>query len=295
MTDALIIDLALGLFLIFSVLSLMVSGIQEWVAQLVSLRASNLRQGIDNLLGDTTAKALYEHGLIKGLYKRGKKAAGPSYIPAKQFTDALFDQLDLNGAGSASGQTLEQFIDAKVTGNDDLKKALKAIAAGTDGKIEALRQGVAAWFDDSMNRVSGWYARKMKWVGLVAAFVVVVVLNADTLRIVDELWHNAALREQLAATAAQVSRDGTPQEVSAALQPQMDSLLAAVPLGWSCPEEAQLSFGDCFLQNFGWTTVPGWLLTVFAVSLGAPFWFDLMGRVARLRASGSKPAPSGES
>ena len=32
----------------------------------------------------------------------------------------------------------------------------------------------------------------------------------------------------------------------------------------------------------------GWLITAAAVSLGAPFWFDLLGKVANLRGSGGK-------
>ena len=32
--------------------------------------------------------------------------------------------------------------------------------------------------------------------------------------------------------------------------------------------------------------IVGWLFTIAAVSLGAPFWFDLLGKVARLRAAG---------
>ena len=30
----------------------------------------------------------------------------------------------------------------------------------------------------------------------------------------------------------------------------------------------------------------GWLFTAAAVSLGAPFWFDLLSRVAKLRGAG---------
>ena len=35
--------------------------------------------------------------------------------------------------------------------------------------------------------------------------------------------------------------------------------------------------------------VAGWLLTAFAVSLGAPFWFDLLNRFINLRVSGKAP------
>jgi hypothetical protein len=37
--------------------------------------------------------------------------------------------------------------------------------------------------------------------------------------------------------------------------------------------------------------VGGWLLTILAISLGAPFWFDLLGRFSRLRSSGKPETP----
>ena len=39
----------------------------------------------------------------------------------------------------------------------------------------------------------------------------------------------------------------------------------------------------------------GWLITFLALSLGAPFWFDALGKIAGLRATGppAKPASSG--
>jgi len=39
------------------------------------------------------------------------------------------------------------------------------------------------------------------------------------------------------------------------------------------------------------TTLAGWALTILAISLGAPFWFDLLGRFSRLRASGKPETP----
>jgi hypothetical protein len=33
---------------------------------------------------------------------------------------------------------------------------------------------------------------------------------------------------------------------------------------------------------------PGWLLTALAISLGAPFWFDMLGKVISIRAA-NKP------
>ena len=36
--------------------------------------------------------------------------------------------------------------------------------------------------------------------------------------------------------------------------------------------------------------VVGWLLTIAAISLGAPYWFDLLSKISHLRASGTRQA-----
>jgi hypothetical protein len=33
----------------------------------------------------------------------------------------------------------------------------------------------------------------------------------------------------------------------------------------------------------------GWILTILAVSLGAPFWFDMLNRVVAIRSAGKAP------
>jgi hypothetical protein len=37
--------------------------------------------------------------------------------------------------------------------------------------------------------------------------------------------------------------------------------------------------------------IAGWLLTIGAISLGAPFWFDTLSRFSRLRSSGKPEQP----
>jgi hypothetical protein len=36
----------------------------------------------------------------------------------------------------------------------------------------------------------------------------------------------------------------------------------------------------------------GWALTIFALSLGAPFWFDLLSKIVRVRSTGAPPPAS---
>ena len=42
-------------------------------------------------------------------------------------------------------------------------------------------------------------------------------------------------------------------------------------------------------QQGGWTTFFGWLLTALAISLGAPFWFDLLNKFVQMRTAGTRP------
>jgi hypothetical protein len=41
-------------------------------------------------------------------------------------------------------------------------------------------------------------------------------------------------------------------------------------------------------QSGGWETFFGWIITAFAISLGAPFWFDLLNKIVKIRGGGTK-------
>jgi hypothetical protein len=74
-----IIETAIGLFLVFTVMSLVASQVVEWLASLRHWRADNLEQAIRSMLSDPGVKAkvgqsalvladkLYEHPLIASL------------------------------------------------------------------------------------------------------------------------------------------------------------------------------------------------------------------------------------
>ena len=80
--------------------------------------------------------------------------------------------------------------------------------------------------------------------------------------------------------SANGGEDGTPS-----LAERLETLrgdLGTFPIGY--PE------GFHILCCFTLSMVVGWLLTIGAISLGAPFWFDLLGKVSHLRGSGTREA-----
>ena len=147
-----------------------------------------------------------------------------------------------------------------------------------------------------MARVSGWYKRKAQLILCLIALVVTVALNANTLTMGERLWKDPAVRAAVVqqATSSDVTGQtpgSTPKERLDNAADNVDSVAKlGVPLGWSKNHEDPRHVSLTDLKS--WVRVlGGWLLTFVAVSLGAPFWFDTLSRLSRLRNSGKPETP----
>jgi hypothetical protein len=282
-----VLEVAIGLAFFFFLVAILVSTINELIARALRLRHSTLRSGIGMLLADpnltTIGRELYSHPLILALEKKGR----PSYIHGRTFAAALLDTI-------APGKTTVAAINAAVEGSNlpgDLKRQLTIIIhdAGTD--YAALRSGVQLWFDDSMERVSGWYKRKVQVVTFVVATAITLGLNADSLALANGMLQDPTTRDAFiaqlsSATAARNATQVVPVIDVAAIKTALDPL--GFDLGWA--EVDQTDPVAWFTSPTNWLgRAPGWLVTVLAVLMGAPFWFDAVGRLTNLRASGNPP------
>jgi hypothetical protein len=217
--------------------------------------------------------------------------------------------------------------------------ALLWTEAGNDP--ERFRAHIETWFNDSMERVSGWYKRRTQLLLLIWAAAVTIGTNADTLVIAKTLWRDPALRQALVERAegyiATQSRPGAPPvkraadaaPPPAALPPdqqaqldfeersaQYEAALAdlaelQLPIGWDDPtpppqgetslrlitDTAADDWPGAIWEPGGferWRQAAdehsiGWLLTILAVSMGAPFWFDTLNRIMSVRTAGKAP------
>ena len=272
------IDVALGLALLYVVLSLAASAVQEWIASLWSLRSKNLRDGIVRLFGPEQAEKVYGHPLVAQLGKPGKL---PSYIEPDTLATAVIDLLsrDEKGQLTTSAQAGAEELVARVPEHAPLRQVLEAVAAKGGGGIDELRGSLADWIDEGMTRISGWYARCAKLSVFVIAAVVTVAANASTVHVAAELWEDDSLRTTLSGLASIAAAAEGVEDVA-------DSTgLSDFPLGWD-------GIDHSFVAWLG--RVAGWLMTVAAVSLGAPFWFDLLGKVANLKGAGGRAGKKGK-
>lgn len=290
MFDFAALDVALGLIFVYLVLALVCSALNETISSIFSWRATFLREGVANLLdpedngnGQELTTKLYSHPILNALIRpvsRKGKLRYPAYLPARAFASALLD-FDHTGAK----RSVEDAINAVPSA--PARKALMTLWLDANGDAAVFRRAVESWFDDAMERVSGWYRRRIHLVTWVLAIAVAVVLNVDTVRIADHLWKDDTVR------AAVVAR--TERAPSAATEPPVSTVATSVdsleelqlPIGWAAEQQPDDGW-DWFLTV--WRKAIGLVLTAAAVTLGAPFWFDLLGKVARVRSAGARPA-----
>ncbi len=302
MLGSAMLDVAIGMLVVYLLVSLFVTAAAELVASWLKWRAQNLWTGIRNLLGagggaaagSDLAKALYDHPLIKGL---SKGTARPSYIPSNMFALALVD-LIAGGGAQASRESLSAAI--RKVPDPRLQQALAALAEDAGYNLDKLKKGIEGWFNDAMDRIAGWYKRKSQVAQLLIAVVCVVGANTDSIAIATAISRDPALRAALVAQAQEIaSREGGQPEAEKPID-QLKEL--GLPIGWTF--EASKEFrqwpgwwpGDSGLSGWARTwseTIRyhffGWALTVLAVSLGAPFWFDILKKVMSIRSAGNEP------
>lgn len=306
MLDFSALDVAVGLFFLWFVLSLICSALNEIVASVLKWRSKTLGEGIENLLSGTDdrkdgadlAAEVYEHPLMQGLIKPGwgEQRRWPSYVPSRTFVAAL---LSLGGPEAGTKRTtasLKASIDA--IPNEQLKKALTTLFQQAHGDVARFQASAEQWFDDSMERVSGWYRRKVQIALLVIGTVVVLVLNVDTVQVARHLWSDEAVRNAVVASANAEAADqrAQPDDIAEMAKTVNELEELAIPLGWSVADDATPETPNPQRLVWPWddwewflAKLVGLILTVAALSLGAPFWFDLLSKVARLRATGVPP------
>ena len=286
MLDHPIIGVALGLIFFYVLLSLVASAIQEWIASLFGLRSKNLYEGVKTLIGNEYAQQVYGHPLIKNLAKANKL---PSYIDSGTMGTVLLAIIAKGHKGkpcvSGAAEEVRDMI-GKIDETHPLKDVLQALVDSGAESLDALKERFAEWFDEGMIRVSGWYARKAKLIIFLIAAGLTVATNASSIHIAEELWRNSTLRTLIVTEAEAFAgqEEGGSLGLSAGdLKQQLNSF----PIGWSATPESTATPESPPIWKF-LTTVFGWMITIAAVSLGAPFWFDLLSKIANLRGSGGQ-------
>jgi len=279
----------------------------------------------------------------------------------------------------------------------ETRSHLGSLLKDANNDLIKFRLHLEQWFDDTMDRASGWYKQKIQFLLLVIGLVLAVCFNVNTLAIVKKLSVDTDARDKLVLMATEYVKDpanklpeglgkfsakdslkidsirkvrlDSLEKIRARLQKQMDDANSLLALGWkelpdslrllpvavedsisklgvdsavqyvkikldtsmaepyvllvykdyvkngilSCLDETSwiwkeetytgynkqaskiaidhswwgyilYSLGNLF-SSAGW----GFLLTALAISLGAPFWFDMLNKLMQIRGVVKEP------
>jgi len=272
--------------------------------------------------------AFYEHPLIK--YLRAdtlfiKKQ--PAYLSSDSFSKVVIDLLrgkDIRpGDGfrqaiqdSLSNEEIAWFPGVQIQG--ETLQYILSIWADAQGDVQRFKEQLEHWFNEMMDRTTGWYKKYTQYMLLGIGMIIAVAFNVDTVNLAIKLHKNPKLREELVAQAGgflkdharldeeiaaqQKLVDSSPGAARSTAQANLDQLKNARTLRDSLTNQATslvqnditnvntllgLGWKHGFLskEDMGPFFFLGWILTALAISMGAPFWFDLLNKLTKLRSS----------
>jgi hypothetical protein len=340
-----ILDVAIGLILVYLIMSILASALVEAVNGALQTRAKGLEAFIRQLLRDpasaktnlekfvspfqrgldafinvfggdgntnrpsTKSKSPVQADRVDYFYSETLVAATlngtqkPSYIDSKDFALAVFDTIfSFESEGRAADwrslmdmEQIAQTVDRLPTGMP-LKDVMRALLTKANNDKDQLVKLLEDWFDSSMDRVRGGFKQTTQRTLVIIGIVAAALLNVDSIAITNRLLQNPALRAHIAEQAAVVAGQVKGGQLPAYYLEQIDQL--GLPVGWT-----ETNIRESFNIKPGSTGLPvdigglvimkvlGILITGFAVSQGAPFWFDLLNKLTNIR-SGGKPPPT---
>lgn len=298
------LDVLIGMAFLFFLLATVVATVNEVIQTMLNARARTLTRGVKSLLGDDeAAAAFFDEWQIKRLAKPAgfvrrwatrnlpfvAMSRRPSYIPSRTFALTLLETATRDVEPKIGVDLLAE-AETTVTniGPQSLQRAAVGQVTEAQAKFDAKRAELERAFDDVMDRASGWYKRYVQWWLLFLALVVAIGLNVNSFTVAERLWKDDALRASVIQQAQKAVGEGdkgeSPENATPkAVAQQIDNI-----------QQLKLPIGrdDANLEGSFWARLAGWLTTAMAMTLGAPFWFDVLGKLARVRSTGNREGTS---
>lgn len=324
MTSFPILDLIAGLIFIYFLLALVNNSFIELFSAFMQIRAKLLEQWIRKMLG-AMANEVMDHDLLNGLSKSKKSTHYmDSKSFAKVLVEKIITPSNMDKAKPIQFPdkiNLDECIQSSAL-PDGIKTMLRSFVVRTHAQkliddkvneISHLELQIQQWFDSSMVLLTGTYKRKTIWFTFVFASILTLALNIDSLQLAAYLYSNPEARQKLAASAYHAAQDSTYIQLAekikrkaatteadstelkkdltdfmnevkaqkAFMETTVATVSSSIPIGW---QESARKPGEAWwlyaLRKLG-----GLLITALAICLGAPFWFDVLNKVANLRSS----------
>jgi hypothetical protein len=255
-------------------------------------------------------------------------------VQKQQINDAL---VKLSFKANASEDETINRIRAGVTAlsitHPQLKQSLYAIMNSMpqsilqkENELELVRSNIEEWFNNAMNRLTGWYKRRCLITTLLVGILLAIIVNVDSINLVSRLWREPDLRIAILSNIENILTQNNTTTLNvgqlSTIQQQFSEI--NLPVGWLgspispasdqvtnfsgvCtlfPQQENEIFGilitgECYpiINSPQVTDLTGWLIKLvgilisgIAASPGASFWFDMLKKIINVRLSGVNPS-----
>jgi hypothetical protein len=218
----------------------------------------------------------------------------PTYLSPRNFSATLTDIITDAKDGRLAFNDVLTAVNNLPEG--EVKRSLQALLRRSDEDLVQARLAIEGWFNDAMDRVSGWYKRRTQVWTIVLAAVLTLVANADTVQIARKLWTDPVLRAAVVEEAKARAQKPRPT-VSVEYKDEDDPTNPTITRneGNELSDKDREVLGQLvgwhsnWRETWSWLTPLGWLLTILAISMGAPFWFDMLNKIMNVRFAGKSP------
>jgi|GEM_PF-2983715 hypothetical protein len=302
--DSPLVECAIGLVFLYATLSLFCTSISEFVSRWSGWRSKSLQSQLTGVLRSDSNRLeeILRHPLV---CVDPEQWGSMVEVPSRGFVLAMLAVLSNTTPTTAAALKTA----AKKIKDPGLQQAvLTTIAsAGDDKAMEPALTALTTWFDSVMAQGTDQYRSQTSKATGATALVIVLALNIDTFSFLERLWKNQPLRESLVAAGVRYSEEQQAKKneedgaAKTTVQSDAESEFAKLsqelnrfPLGWHLESKETPGTGadpaaesKCRLSCTGlpWLLkkAAGFALTWFAITLGAPFWFDLLAQLASMR------------
>ncbi|MEB3339261.1 hypothetical protein [Okeania sp.] len=166
-------------------------------------------------------------------------------------------------------------------------------------QLKYLEQQLQSWYNRSIEYVLEIYDRESKNIAIILSVIIVLMFNIDTVNIIDNL-SKSEIASNLSNKITEVivsnyesnlcSEFNSETEFENCLQDQLMTTFKALdkidnlPIGWNFSEPLKEQLIPLNFPNII-KAVTGWIISIIAISQGAPFWFGILNNLLNFKSN----------
>lgn len=279
MSISTVIEVGVGLILVYYILGLIASGLTNILTEFTQLRAKDLQDYLRDVLEDSGKfEDFMLHPWVQNLRPRKVTLFGKiqirdlNWLPKETFAKTFLDVIAPGEDGMGTAEDIRQAVEMLPAGK--AKSQLLGLVSRGVNSVNQARTNLEDWFNDLMYNVSSIYGQHARRIVYIFAFLVVFLGNVDSIAIATTLWNAPAKRALAAAAADQIlAEEQAPVESIEQIEGLVDILERInIPMFWTAEDLP----GDA---NAIAVKIAGLAITWVAAAQGAPFWYDVLKRV----------------